>query len=167
MSKEFEDKENVETTNYEIEGNDEQVLETLSVKELLAEMENIINKEDAAKFSKEVALFNSIKEMSASLPDEIKEDFMTGRMRVLLDFIIAKLSGKPGLLRTTVSLKKSGIFGKEEESLTDVEQQAQNYSEKDLVKKVLSDMRMMAMSLHDRELAAGLERLGKEAEEKL
>ena len=38
MSKEFEnkDKENVETTNYEIEGNDEQVLETLSVKELLA-----------------------------------------------------------------------------------------------------------------------------------
>ena len=54
MSKEFEnkDKENVETTNYEIEGNDEQVLETLSVKELLAEMENIINKEDAAVYSK-------------------------------------------------------------------------------------------------------------------
>ena len=52
MSKEFEnkDKENVETTNYEIEGNDEQVLETLSVKELLAEMENIINKEDAAVY---------------------------------------------------------------------------------------------------------------------
>ena len=54
MSKEFEnkDKENVETTNYENEGNDEQVLETLSVKELLAEMENIINKEDSAVYSK-------------------------------------------------------------------------------------------------------------------
>ena len=138
------------------------------VSQILPLVENmLINKEDAAKFSKEVALFNSIKAMSASLPAELKEDFMTGRMRVLLDFIIAKLSGKPGLLRTTVSLKKSGIFGKEEESLTDAEQQAQNYSEKDLVKKVLSDMRMMAMSLHDRELAAGLERLGKEAEEKL
>lgn len=139
------------------------------VSQILPLVENmLINKEDAAKFSKEVALFNSIKEMSASLPAELKEDFMTGRMRVLLDFIIAKLSGKPGLLRTTVSLKKSGIFGKEEdESLTDAEQYAQNYSEKDLVKKVLSDMRMMAMSLHDRELATGLERLGKEAEEKL
>lgn len=139
------------------------------VSQILPLVENmLINKEDAAKFSKEVALFNSIKEMSASLPAELKEDFMTGRMRILLDFIIAKLSGKPGLLRTTFSLKKSGIFGKEEEeTLADAERQAQNYSEKDLVKKVLSDMRMMAMSLHDRELAAGLERLGKEAEEKL
>jgi hypothetical protein len=138
------------------------------VSQILPLVENmLINKEDAAKFSKEVALFNSIKAMSASLPAELKEDFMTGRMRVLLDFIIAKLSGKPGLLRTTVSLKKSGIFGKEEESLTDAEQQAQNYSEKELVKKVLSDMRMMTMSLHDRELAVGLEKLGKEAEEKL
>lgn len=56
MSKEFENKnkENLENTYYEIEGNDEQILETLSVKELLSEMENIVNKEDAAVHSKKI-----------------------------------------------------------------------------------------------------------------
>ena len=69
MSKEFEnkDKENVETTNYEIEGNDEQVLETLSVKELLAEMENIINKEDAAVYSK---IFHQLRNFAHDLIQE-------------------------------------------------------------------------------------------------
>ena len=67
MSKEFEDKENVETTNYEIEGNDEQVLEALSVKELLAEMENIINKEDAAVYSK---IFHQLRNFAYDLIEE-------------------------------------------------------------------------------------------------
>ncbi len=67
MSKEFQDKENLETAYYEIEENDGQVLDNLSVKELLTEMENIVNQEDAAVHSKK---FYQLKDYAYNLIQE-------------------------------------------------------------------------------------------------
>ena len=67
MSKEFQDKENLEAAYYEIEENDGQVLDNLSVKELLTEMENIVNQEDAAIHSKK---FYQLKDYAYDLIQE-------------------------------------------------------------------------------------------------
>ena len=67
MSKEFQDKENLETAYYEIEENDGQVLDNLSVKELLTEMENIVNQENAAVHSKK---FYQLKDYAYNLIQE-------------------------------------------------------------------------------------------------
>ena len=67
MSKEFQDKENLETAYYEIEENDGQALDNLSVKELLTEMENIVNQEEAAVHSKK---FYQLKDYAYDLIQE-------------------------------------------------------------------------------------------------
>lgn len=79
MSKEFDNKneEVFDTQHFEIEENNGQVLETLSIKELLTEMENIVNKEDAGSYAKQ---FNQLKEVAYdSIQEEIadaKHDFV-------------------------------------------------------------------------------------------
>lgn len=139
------------------------------VEQVLPLVENmLVNKEDSARFRKEVALFSHLKELGDFLPSEQKQMFMTSRMRVLLDFLIAKLSGKPGLLRTTDSLRKSGVFENLDQALLEkVSPEYENADERDLMKKVISDMRKMTSSLNDKNLAEGLENLAKEAEDKL
>lgn len=139
------------------------------VEQVLPLVENmLLNKEDSARFKKEVALFSHLKELGDFLPSEQKQMFMTSRMRVLLDFLIAKLSGKPGLLRTTDSLRKSGVFENLDQTLLEkVSPEYENADERDLMKKVISDMRKMTSSLNDKNLAEGLDNLAKEAEDRL
>lgn len=69
MNTEFENKneEIFETQHYEIEENNGQVWETFSLKELLIEMENIINKKDAGSHFKK---FNQLKELAYNLIQE-------------------------------------------------------------------------------------------------
>lgn len=139
------------------------------VEQVLPLVENmLLNKEDSARFRKEVALFSHLKELGDFLPSEQKQMFMTSRMRVLLDFLIAKLSGKPGLLKTTDSLRKSGVFENLDQALLEqVSPEYENADERDLMKKVISDMRKMTSSLNDKNLAEGLDNLAKEAEDRL
>lgn len=139
------------------------------VEQVLPLVENmLLNKEDSVRFKKEVALFSHLKELGDFLPSEQKQMFMTSRMRVLLDFLIAKLSGKPGLLRTTDSLRKSGVFENLDQTLLEkVSPEYENADERDLMKKVISDMRKMTSSLNDKNLAEGLDNLAKEAEDRL
>lgn len=70
MSKEFEnkDEEFFDTLRCgEMEEHSEQMLETLSIKELLTEMENIVNKEDAGSHSRK---FNQLKDLVYNLIQE-------------------------------------------------------------------------------------------------
>lgn len=67
MSTEFENKNEEVFDHFEIEENNDYTLENLSVKELLTEMENIVNKEDINNFSKK---FNQLKKLAYDLIQE-------------------------------------------------------------------------------------------------
>ena len=84
-----------------------------------------------------------------------------------LDFLIAKLSGKPGLLKTSNSLRKSGFFEKQDESISEITEEIQNLSKPELIKKVIGDMKLLTENLDDKELAEGLRKIAAETEEKL
>ncbi|WP_149554734.1 tetratricopeptide repeat protein [Treponema pectinovorum] len=49
--------------------------------------------------SSELALFLKLKDLLAFLPDNKKQEFESSRNRILLDYIISKLSGKKGLFK--------------------------------------------------------------------
>lgn len=58
------------------------------------------------KFRKEIELFKRLRQLGECLPLEQRNKFLTSRVRVLLDYIIARLSGRPGLLRTAVDYRR-------------------------------------------------------------
>lgn len=138
------------------------------VSKLLPYIENILeNKEDAQRFKHEVSLFNQLKTMGHFLPEAERREFMTSRIRITLDFLIAKLSGKPGLLKTSNSLRKSGFFEKQDESISEITEEIQNLSKPELIKKVIGDMKLLTENLDDKELAEGLRKIAAETEDKL
>ena len=72
----------------------------------------------------------------------------------MIDYIIARMSGKPGLLVTAESLLKSGVLGKEYDSqlTAKTEEELSN----NLIKHVLMDMKKLAEGLTDKALCEAL-----------
>ena len=138
---------------------------------LMQQVENILpvigrmleNKELAQKFNKEVLLFKQLREMGDSLPDENKRQFLLSKTRLLLDFLIARLSGKPGLLKTSKSLRKTGII----DDLIEETEEDDNIPVTELTEKVLVKMQELAKNLPDQTMAQGLLNLSDEVIEKL
>lgn len=121
------------------------------------------NKELAQKFNKEVLLFKQLREMGDSLPDENKRQFLLSKTRLLLDFLIARLSGKPGLLKTSKSLRKTGII----DDLIEETEEDDDIPVTELTEKVLVKMQELAKNLPDQTMAQGLLNLSDEVIEKL
>lgn len=61
---------------------------------------------DAEKFKEEIALFKRLRQLGESLPFEQRAKFLTSRVRLLLDYIISRLSGNPGLLTKATEIRK-------------------------------------------------------------
>ena len=61
---------------------------------------------DAEKFREEIALFKRLRQLGESLPFEQRAKFLTSRVRLLLDYIISRLSGNPGLLTKATEIRK-------------------------------------------------------------
>lgn len=139
----------------------EQIEESIpvSVEEKATEMLNGITKiledDDMAQLnSSEVELFKKFLTFREFLPEEEKEKFDSGKIRMLAEYIIAKMSGKPGLLKTAQSLIKSGILGEEYETFAEeVENMELN---NDLIKKVLHIMISLSAELEDKGLTQSL-----------
>lgn len=98
------------------------------------------------RFRAFLSMFKTLREMLDYLPPEQRREFMTSRNRLLLDFVISKLSGKPGLYATTKALLRSGLIHENPENKP---------SEKDgieLVKEVLGNLRELSEHLEDETL---------------
>lgn len=52
-------------------------------------------------------LFKTLRNLIDFLPDEDKKEFLSSRKRILLDYIISRLSGEPGLLKKASMLNKN------------------------------------------------------------
>ena len=122
-----------------------------TAEELLPTIEKILADDDTAiENAAEIELFKKLLELCQYLPEEEKVTFMTSPVRMEIEYLIAKMSGTPGLLKTAQSLKKSGILG-EEDSIPDAEKPfvVTNHE----LRKVFKYMKELSEGLDDSYLA--------------
>ena len=123
--------------------------------DMLDKIERILNDDETAKnYSAEIELFKKLKVLASYMPEKEKNSSFSCRMRMLMEYVIARMSGRPGLLRTAESLIKSGVLGEEYNSQLDVldDEELTN----DLISRVIKDMKDMAQDLEDKELCNAL-----------
>ena len=115
----------------------------------------ILNDNDTAKnYASELELFKKLRTLSSFLPEKDKNSYDCCRMRMVIEYIIQKMSGKPGLLITAESLIKSGVLG--EEYNRQLEDCCEEDLSNDLIRHVISDMKKLAQGLEDEYLRKAL-----------
>ena len=130
------------------------VVENTSVASILSGITKILEDDDAAKMNaSELELFKKFLTFRDFMPAEEKEAFDTGKIRMQLEYIIAKLSGKPGLLKTVQSLIKSGLLG--DDYILSEDYETEELSN-ELIKKVLHIMISLSENLEDKGLTQSL-----------
>ena len=111
------------------------------------------NKDDAKKYEREIALFKRLRAMGDILPEEKKHDFLCSHARLLLDYLIARLSGKPGLLITSKALRKTDVM---HGMLDEVSPEGENLYGRELILKVFADLQRLLPYLPDDNLSKAL-----------
>ncbi len=106
----------------------------------------------AEKFRDEVMMFQELEELSQSLPKDERDYFNESKSNLQLEYIISKLSGKPGLLATSEEVRKMLEIEDSEEidSTSDMKMNV-------LAFKVLSQCRTLIKSLPDKGIAVALD----------
>lgn len=111
------------------------------------------NKDDAKKYEREIALFKRLRAMGDILPEEKKHDFLCSHVRLLLDYLIARLSGKPGLLITSKALRKTDVM---HGMLDEVSPEDEKLYGRELILKVFADLQRLLPYLPDDNLSKAL-----------
>lgn len=125
-----------------------------SAKELLPTIEKVIeDDEEAMENAPQIDMFRKLLSLSEYLPDDEKEKFRSGKQRMQMEYLISKMSGKPGLLKTSQSLRKAGILGEVADNLRTDE--SGNVSNQE-IKDVIGIMKKLSASLDDKNLAKAL-----------
>lgn len=115
---------------------------------------NLLNDKNLAeKYSSEIGLFEKLYSMKDYLPDDKKEEFMKSETRLLLEFLINNLSGKPGIFAISETLRKSGMFAGEYSEITP---ESQSLSGKELVYKVFGYIKDLINDIEDKNLAESM-----------
>lgn len=121
------------------------------VSEILPKLTPLLgNNEEAAKFQKEIELFKRLRQFGELLPFEQRAKFLAGRVRLLLDYIIARLSGRPGLLRAASEIRRKHNLP------VDSMETAINGSNRPDIVNVLKDMESLTFYLEDKNLSKSL-----------
>mgnify|MGYP003445573226 FL=1 len=82
-----------------------------TVQYLLPKIERILEDDELAlQYTSELELFKKLLNLCEFLPEDIKKEFLTSKIRLQIEYVIAKMSGKPGLLKTAHSLLKTGVI---------------------------------------------------------
>ena len=127
----------------------------ITADDMLDKIERILNDDDYAKSCEaELELFKRLRTLSNFLPEREKNSFDCCRMRMVIEYIISKMSGKPGLLITAESLIKSGVLG--EEYNRQLEDSSDEELSNDLICHVIKDMKTLAQGLEDKYLCTAL-----------
>ena len=127
----------------------------ITADDMLGKIERILNDNDYAKSCEaELELFKRLRTLSNFLPEREKNSFDCCRMRMVIEYIISKMSGKPGLLITAESLIKSGVLG--DEYNRQLEDSSDEELSNDLICHVIKDMKTLAQGLEDKSLCTAL-----------
>lgn len=95
------------------------------------------------KFREYLELFKTLRNMLDYLPPSQRKEFMMSKNRVMLDFIISKLSGKAGLFATSKALIRSGLLHENENV------RGQDLEGVALAREVLDHLRELSTKLDD------------------
>lgn len=79
---------------------------------------------------------------------------MKSETRLLLEFLINNLSGKPGLFMISETLRQSGIFDGEYSEITP---ESQSLTGKELVYKVFDYIKVLMNDIEDKNLTEGMQ----------
>ena len=142
----------------------ETAYETLmsQVSDVLPKLSSFIDSsEEEAKFQKEIELFKRLRQFGEQLPFEQRAKFLAGRVRLLLDYIIARLSGRPGLLRTASEVRRQNNIKE-----NDMQTAINGNNRRDIV-NVLKDMENLTFYLEDKNLSKALIVVAEEVVDKL
>lgn len=121
----------------------------------------IDSSEEEAKFQKEIELFKRLRQFGEQLPFEQRAKFLAGRVRLLLDYIIARLSGRPGLLRTASEVRRQNNIQEK-----DMQIAINGNNRRDII-NVLKDMENLTFYLGDKNLSKALIVVAEEVVDKL
>lgn len=142
----------------------ETAYETLmsQVSDVLPKLSSFIDSsEEEAKFQKEIELFKRLRQFGEQLPFEQRAKFLAGRVRLLLDYIIARLSGRPGLLRTASEVRRQNNIQEK-----DMQIAINGNNRRDII-NVLKDMENLTFYLEDKNLSKALIVVAEEVVDKL
>lgn len=142
----------------------ETAYETLmsQVSDVLPKLSSFLDSsEEEAKFQKEIELFKRLRQFGEQLPFEQRAKFLAGRVRLLLDYIIARLSGRPGLLRTASEVRRQNNIQE-----NDMQIAINKNNRRDIV-NVLKDMENLTFYLEDKNLSKALIVVAEEVVDKL
>lgn len=117
--------------------------------------------EEEARFQKEIEFFKRLRQFGEQLPFEQRAKFLAGRVRLLLDYIIARLSGRPGLLRTASEVRRQNNIQE-----NDMQIAINGNNRMDIV-NVLKDMENLTFYLEDKNLSKALIVVAEEVVDKL
>ena len=124
-------------------------------KQLIKKIEEKLSDPEAAKTNAEqIELFKSLKVLASCMPDNQKDSYISCKIRMVLEYLIAKLSGRPGLLITAEALLESGVLGQEYSSK--LEETSDEDLSNDLIKHVITYMKKLAGQLEDSALSSAL-----------
>lgn len=142
----------------------ETAYETLvsQVSDVLPKLSSFLDSsEEEARFQKEIELFKRLRQFGEQLPFGQRAKFLAGRVRLLLDYIIARLSGRPGLLRTASEVRRQNNIQE-----NDMQIAINGNNRRDIV-NVLKDMENLTFYLEDKNLSKALIVVAEEVVDKL
>ena len=124
-------------------------------KQTIKKIEEKLSDPEAAKTNAEqIELFKSLKVLASCMPDNQKDSYISCKIRMVLEYLIAKLSGRPGLLITAEALLESGVLGQEYSSK--LEETSDEDLSNELIKHVIAYMKKLAGQLEDSALSSAL-----------
>lgn len=146
--------ENIEEQE-ELEESENSDVEANKISAIYSTIYNLLNDKNLAeKYSAEIGLFEKLYSMKDYLPEDKKEEFMKSETRLLLEFLINNLSGKPGIFAISETLRKSGMFAGEYSEITP---ESQSLSGKELVHKVFGYIKDLTNDIEDKNLAESMQ----------
>ncbi len=156
-----------------IEETAEKAVKEASGKQALNQMEALIpdiakmieNPEHKKRFEKEIQLFETLRKIGQSLPEPQLSEFLKSKTRVLLEYLIARLSGRQGLYKIIKDYYRCGLIEENVEPLN--ESELCSLSEKELASRNLKFIKNFVYELNDKELAEGLSNMAEELYSKL
>ena len=120
---------------------------------LLPAIEKVLeDDEEANENASEIEMFKKLISLSDYLPEDEKEKFRAGKQRMQMEYLISKMSGKPGLLKTSQSLRKTGVLGEVDTVTSDESGNISNQA----IKDVIGIMKKLSAGLEDKNLAKAL-----------
>ena len=139
----------------------QQLLLERAVKMLPSIVRVISDKATLEQFKSTLEMFKKLRELLEYLPEGKKQEFLQSETRLLLDYVISKLSGRPGLYETAKALRDGGLVKCPDEDYVEPREGIE------LTRKVLDELCLMISYIDDNNLRAVLMQTADSLYEKL